>query len=102
MIRHIVLFRFEAESSPAARAALITAFRALPALIAEVRAFEEGPNLSPEGLGQGFDHAFVMRFADAPARDAYLAHPAHQAFVAQTRGVVAQALVFDLAAGSAA
>jgi len=102
MIRHIVLFRFEAEAPTAAREALIAAFRALPAQIPDVREFEDGPNLSPEGLGHGYEHGFVMGFADAAARDAYLVHPAHQVFVARTRGVVAQALVFDIAGAEAA
>ena len=95
MIRHIVLFRFQTDASPIAIKGLIDAFRLLPRAITSVQAFEDGPSVSHEGLEDGYQHAFSMAFADVPARDAYLAHPAHQAFVTLAGSVVAQALVFD-------
>lgn len=95
MIRHLVLFRFRADAGAADRDAVIYAFRTLPAAIAEILAFEDGSNVSPEGLAQGFDQAFLLSFATAQARDTYLEHPAHTAFVAQIQPLVEQALVFD-------
>jgi hypothetical protein len=42
--------------------------------------FEHGVNDSPEGANLGFTHVYLLTFASAAARDAYLPHPAHKAF----------------------
>ncbi|GAA5174666.1 hypothetical protein GCM10025771_04930 [Niveibacterium umoris] len=99
MIRHIVLFRFRDELDAAQVAEAIASFRALQEKIPEVRAFEDGTNVSPEGLAHGFTHAFLLDFEDAAARDAYLHHPAHKAFVAYIQPRLDKALVFDWVAG---
>ena len=57
--------------------------------------YVSGPNASPEGLNQGYSHALVMTFADAAARDAYLAHPEYQRFKALLAPVVDSFLVVD-------
>ena len=54
-----------------------------------------GANNSPEGLGQGFTHAFVMTFKDAAARDAYLPHPAHEKVKQLVLPHVESVIVFD-------
>lgn len=95
MLRHIVLFRFQPATEAATVTALVESFAALPGQIAEVQAFEWGLNNSPEGLAHGYTHAFTLTFADATARDAYLVHPAHQAFVGRVQPHLAEALVFD-------
>jgi hypothetical protein len=94
-LRHLVLLRFKNDTPPSARADIETAFAALPAQIGGITAFEWGTNVSPEGLAKGFTHAFAFTFTDAAARDAYLPHPAHQAFVAQLKPHLADVLVFD-------
>jgi hypothetical protein len=48
--------------------------------------FAAGRNVSPEGLGKGFDEGFLIDFADAAARDAYLDHPDHKALGARIVG----------------
>ncbi len=77
-ITHIVLCRI----SPATTEAEITAIRdelaALQPLIPGMGPLTFGPDGSPEGLARGHTHAFVIPFADAAARDAYLEHPAHK------------------------
>ena len=80
MLRHVVLFKFKDTSSPAAIDSVITAFKALPEKISEIKDFEWGTDVSPENLQQGFTHCFFLTFADAAGRDAYLPHPAHKAF----------------------
>jgi GTP diphosphokinase / guanosine-3',5'-bis(diphosphate) 3'-diphosphatase len=95
LLRHIVLFKFNPEATPAQIAAIEEGFRALPSAIPLIRAFEWGRDNSPEGLSQGFTHSFVLTFASEADRDAYLPHPAHQAFVATLNGVLAGALVVD-------
>jgi len=100
MLRHLVLLKFKPEATPAQVAAIVAAFVALRDRVETVRALEWGTDVSPEGLAKGFSHAFMLSFADAAGRDAYLPHPAHQAFVAQLQPLLADVLVLDYAAGS--
>ena len=95
MIRHLVLLRFTDDSTEATRAALVDAFTALRTEIPGLVALESGTNMSPEGLAKGFTHCFMLSFASETARDAYLPHPAHQAFVARLKPALADVLVFD-------
>lgn len=95
LLRHVVLFAFKATATRADIAKIEAAFAALPAQIREVRGFEWGTNVSPENLANGFTHAFVATFADAAGRDAYLPHPAHQAFVKAAGPFIEKALVVD-------
>ena len=95
MQRHVVTFRF-GEDVPAARIADITArFAALRDSIPGITAFEHGVNNSPEGLNKDITHVYLLTFADAAARDAYLPHPAHQRFVELLDGAVADVFVID-------
>ena len=100
-IRHVVLLRFKDEADAAKCAALADDFASLRERIAEVGDLEWGPNVSPEGLDKGYTHAFVVPFANAAARDAYLPHPAHQAFVERLKPWLADVLVIDYAWGAA-
>ena len=95
MLRHLVLLRFKSTASRADIAAIETAFGALRALVPGVDGLEWGTDTSPEGLAKGFTHAFMLSFAGAAQRDAYLPHPAHQAFVAQLKPVLDDVLVLD-------
>ena len=79
MIRHLVLVRFDPGTPEAERDAVFADLAALRGTVPGLRAFAGGPNVSPEGLAQGYTHAFTVEFDDAAARDAYLVHPAHQA-----------------------
>jgi len=97
MIRHVVLLRFKEEASAARRSELALAFAGLERDIAQIGAIEWGVNASAEGLDKGFTHCFVVSFAGAAERDAYLPHPAHQAFVAQLQPWLADVLVLDYA-----
>jgi len=94
-IRHLVLLRFASDTREADRRAIESAFAALPEKIDGITAFEWGIDVSPEGLSKGFTHAFALTFTDAAARDAYLPHPAHRAFVEQLKPCLADVLVFD-------
>lgn len=100
MIRHCVFLRFRADVPQAEGDGIEADLRALQPLVDGFLAMSFGPNVSPEGLGQGFDHGFTMDFRDAAARDAYLVHPAHQAVgkrvVAALEGGVQGLVVFDL------
>ena len=80
-LRHVVLFKFKDDSTPADVARIVTAFRGLPAKITEIDGFEWGTDVSPEGKSQGFTHCFLVTFKTEADRDAYLPHPAHKEFV---------------------
>jgi hypothetical protein len=103
MIRHCVFFRLRTDVSAAERAEILAGLAALVGQINGLLSCEVGPNVSPEGLGQGFDHGFIMDFADEAARDAYLPHPAHKAagsrLVAALQGGRDGLIVFDMKLG---
>jgi Stress responsive A/B Barrel Domain len=94
-LRHVVLLRFQPGTVSADVQRVEQAFAALPQQIAQVQSLAWGINESPEGLDHGYTHCFTLHFADAAARDAYLVHPAHQAFSALARPHLAEVLVID-------
>jgi hypothetical protein len=95
VLRHVVLFAFKPEATPAEIAAVEQAFAALPGQIPAIAAFEWGRDVSVEGKAQGFTHCFFVTFRDEAGRDAYLPHPAHQAFVKLVSQHREKGLVFD-------
>ena len=103
MIRHVVLFKFRSGVSADERAEIYAGLDALVGQIDGLLSATFGPNVSPEGLGQGFNDGFIMDFVDAAARDRYLPHPAHQAagarLVAALEGGTEGLVVFDMKMG---
>ena len=101
MIRHCVFFKFRSGVSADERAEIYAGLAALVGEIDGLLAADFGPNISPEGLGQGFNDGFIMDFVDEAARDRYLPHPAHQAagskLVAALEGGTDGLIVFDMA-----
>lgn len=95
-INHLVLLRFKPEATLSEQTHCIDSFAALQKQIPEVLGFEQGPDVSPEGRNHGFSHAASMTFANAAARDVYLIHPAHLAFVSLLKPVLDDVLVFDI------
>jgi hypothetical protein len=80
VLQHVVLFKFKPDATPQKLAEIVAAFEALPQQIKEIKAFQWGTNNSPEKHDKGLTHAFILTFANAQDRDAYLPHPAHAAF----------------------
>lgn len=80
-VQHIALIKFKADRTPADISEIFRALEDLRSKIPGILSLTWGPNISPEGLSQGHTHSFIMSFENVPARDHYLAHPAHQAFV---------------------
>lgn len=95
VLRHIVLFSFKPETTPAALWEVESAFAALPAKIPQIRDFEWGLNNSPEGLNKGFTHCYTLTFATEADRAVYLPHPDHKAFGAVLGPHLADVLVVD-------
>ena len=79
-LRHVVLFGFGKAHSSTAIAEVIRRFAELKALVPGIDDFEWDENSSPEGLDHGHSHVFLLTFANAQARYAYLVHPDHAAF----------------------
>lgn len=100
MIRHCVLVRFRPEVTLEQRAALYAELESLREVVPGFLAMYSGPNISPEGLNQGFADAFTIDFTDEAARDAYLIHPDHKAagakLVAALDGGRDGLIVFDM------
>ena len=99
VIRHIVCLRFREGCGAADVAAVVAGFRALseePAI--RCRSFEGGANCSTEGLSAPFGapsagasatHIFTLTFDSDEDVSQYLIHPAHVAFVARLRPLLA-------------
>lgn len=91
-MKHVVLCAFVAGLDPSA---IIADFASLATTVRSVQALEHGPNVSPEGLNDGFTHCFTVTFASAADRDEYLVDPAHLAFVERFTPTLAKILVID-------
>ena len=95
VLRHIVLFRYKPEVTPAQLDEINRAFQDLKRQIPQVKDFERGINNSPEGLDKGFTHGYLITFASEEDRAAYLPHPAHRKFVELLGGKLDEPFVFD-------
>ncbi|HET9011721.1 MAG TPA: Dabb family protein [Gemmatimonadaceae bacterium] len=96
-VRHIVVFKYKAGTTPEQIAEVTTAFRALAKTIPGITGFEDGVNNSPEKRNLGFTHVYMVTFEDATARDAYLPHAEHKKFgqLLGKLGVVEDVFVVD-------
>ena len=91
------MFRFRPDAPPDGVARVEAGFARLATEIGGIAGFEWGTNNSPEPLGEGYSHIFLVTFEDEAARDAYLPHPKHQAFVQLLlgEGILDRAHVLD-------
>ncbi|HSG69871.1 MAG TPA: Dabb family protein [Planctomycetaceae bacterium] len=95
LLRHVVLFKFTAETTAEEVQEVVDAFAALPDKIDTIVGFEAGTDVSVENKSEGFTHGFVVSFRDEKGRDTYLPHPAHQEFVKLVGPRLEKVLVFD-------
>lgn len=95
LLRHVVLFNFNETATEETIKSIEKAFAALPKQISEIHAFEWGINNSEEKLDKGLTHCFLVTFLTKEDRDAYLPHPAHQAFVKLLDGYIEDVTVVD-------
>ena len=95
MLRHVVLFKWKADTPPDVIREIEETFSALPSSIPQVAEYEWGTDVSVQGFSQGFSHCFVISFASEEDRDAYLPHPDHAAFIALSRPHVDKLLTLD-------
>lgn len=97
-LRHVVLFKFKDGTTPQQVNVIENNFRALPKRIPSVIDFEWGTDVSTENKADGFTHCFLVTFADAAGRSAYLPHTAHQEFVKLLLPSLDKVLVIDYVA----
>jgi hypothetical protein len=95
VLRHVVMYKFKDSATPEQVQEVVEAFAALPGKIDTIIDFEHGMNVSPEGKSEGFTHVFVVTFRDEAGRDAYLKHPAHDAYVQVVKDKREKVIVLD-------
>lgn len=95
LLRHIVLYKFKPELRPEQVQEVVDAFAALPSKIDLIARLEYGTNVSEEGKSDGLTHCFVVTFKSQADLEAYLVHPAHQAYVNIVRDRREKVIVFD-------
>ncbi len=93
---HVVLIKPKSSATEIDFAALWETIAGLKDRIPGIVGVTCGPNVSIEGLEQGYTQGFVMRFEGKAARDAYIPHPEHVAVVPQVLAVAEQVMVYDL------
>lgn len=100
MIRHCVFVRFRDDVPDEERSAIYQQLAELKSVVPGFLTISYGPNVSPEGLHQGYVDGFIIDFTDEAARDAYLVHPDHKAagsrLVAALEGGRDGLIVFDI------
>lgn len=95
LLRHHVYFKFNESVTLAEIDEINRAFADLKNQIPTIVDFECGVNNSPEGLNDGFTHAYTVTFQSEQDRDDYLPHPNHQEFVSLVKGKLAGVFVVD-------
>src|SRR5580698_3147849 len=71
LLRHIVLYKFKDNQTPAQIQEVVDAFAALPSKIDTVVGLRYGTNVSEENKSEGLTHCFLVTFRDEKGRDAY-------------------------------
>lgn len=94
-LRHVVMYKFKAETTPPQIQEVVDAFSALPGKIDTITGFERGTNVSEENKSEGFTHCFVVTFRDVAGRAVYLKHPAHDEYVKVVKDRREKVIVFD-------
>lgn len=95
LLRHIVLYKFKDQVTPAQVDEVVSTFAALKGKIDTIIGFEHGTNVSEEGKSEGFTHCFVVTFRSQADLKTYLQHPAHLDYVKVVRDRREKVVVFD-------
>lgn len=98
LVQHIALLKFKSEVTSEKIDASFDRLAKLKQVIPGIVGFAGGSYSSSEGLNQGYTHGFIMTFASASARDAYLPHPEHEKVKAEIFPYLDDIIVFDFQA----
>jgi hypothetical protein len=94
-VKHIALVKFKPGTTTDQVDQVFNDLLDITETIPGIEDYVGGPNNSPEGKAKGYTHAFIITFADAAARDAYLPHPDHERFRAAALPHVEDVIVVD-------
>jgi hypothetical protein len=94
-LQHVVCFKFKDTATKEQIQELVEAFGRLPKQVKEIKSYQWGTNVSPEGHDKGFTHCFIATFKTEKDRDTYLVHPAHKEFVKLVPPLVEDVFVID-------
>jgi len=94
-VKHIVLLKFKEGTTEEQINKFFEEVLDLSESVPGIDDYVSGANCSAESRSQGLTHGFIMTFADAAARDAYVVHPEHERFKAGALPLVDNILVFD-------
>lgn len=100
MIVHIVILQF---ASHIEKKHIKEVFENLGNLqhsvIPQIKEFTYGENCSNEGLSQGYNYGFTMKFSSSEDREIYLEHPEHKKIAEKIKSMLAcdidSVVVFD-------
>jgi hypothetical protein len=95
VLRHLVMYKFKEDATPAQIQEVIDTFSALPEKIDTIIGFEHGKNVSEEGKSDGLTYGFAVTFRDKAGLEAYLKHPAHLEYVKVAGPRREKVIVFD-------
>lgn len=95
LFRHAVYFQFKESASDNDIQRIVDEFLMLKDKIDTIVDIEWGISESVEGLNDGFTHCFLVSFEDKAGLEAYIPHPAHEAFVAILKPSLEKVFVFD-------
>ncbi len=89
-VKHIVLLKFKEGTTEEQINKFFEEVLDLSESVPGIDDYVGGACCSAEGRNQGMTHGFIMTFADAAARDAYLVHPEHERFKAGAAAVAGE------------
>lgn len=93
MLKHVVLFKFNPETSDTEIDRLVDGLAALPEQIDEIREFVFGRDIV--GSERSYDFALVSMFDDLPAMQRYQVHPEHQKVIAHVKTICSNVVAAD-------
>ena len=93
MLKHVVLFKFNPDTSDTAVGRLVDGLAALPDQIPEIREFVFGRDIV--GSERSYDFALVSMFDDLEAMQRYQVHPEHQKIIAHVKSICSSVVAAD-------
>jgi len=93
MLKHVVLFKFNPDTSEAMIDQLIDGLAALPEQIPEIREFVFGRDII--GSERSYDFALVSMFDDLEAMQRYQGHPEHQKVLVHIKTICGNIIAAD-------
>jgi hypothetical protein len=94
-LRHVVMFKYKDGTSQADMDKVLRAFLDMKKGIPSILDVEGGVDCGTEGLSDGYQHCYIVSFADEAGRDTYLKHGEHSKFVELVKPFLDKVHVID-------